>query len=71
MTVLVTDGHLPFPYGLETTGYETADLKDTLEKARVSGAKVLVEPYASDGRRAAIVQFPGGYIAEIHDLSSK
>jgi predicted enzyme related to lactoylglutathione lyase len=71
MTVLVTDGHLPFPYGLETTGYETTNLKDTLDKARASGAKVLVEPYASDGRNAAMVQFPGGYIAEIHDIAAK
>jgi predicted enzyme related to lactoylglutathione lyase len=71
VTVLVTDGHLPFPYGTETTGYETADLKGALEKARASGAKVLVEPYASDSRDAAIVQFPGGYIAEIHDMAAK
>ena len=27
---------------------------------------MLVEPYKADGREAAIVQFPGGYIAEIH-----
>jgi hypothetical protein len=71
MTVLATDGHLPFPYGIETTGYETADLKGTLEKARASGAKVLVQPYASGSRNAAIVEFPGGYIAEIHDTSAK
>jgi hypothetical protein len=32
---------------------------------------VLVEPYASDGRNAAMVQFPGGYIAEIHDIAAK
>jgi hypothetical protein len=32
---------------------------------------VLVEPYTSDGRAAALVQFPGGYIAEIHAPASK
>jgi predicted enzyme related to lactoylglutathione lyase len=69
--VLVTDGHLPFPYGWETTGYEVADLSDTLAKAKGTGAAVLVAPYSADGRQAAIVQFPGGYIAEIHTLSSK
>jgi hypothetical protein len=26
MVVLVTDGHLPYPYGRETTGYEVSDL---------------------------------------------
>ncbi|MBN3790514.1 glyoxalase, partial [Burkholderia sp. Ac-20353] len=32
---------------------------------------VLVPPFTSDGRDAAIVQFPGGYIAEIHASASK
>jgi predicted enzyme related to lactoylglutathione lyase len=71
MTVLVTDGHLPYPYGRELTGYEVKDLPGTLAKAKASGAAVLVEPYTSDGRAAAMVQFPGGYIAEIHAPASK
>jgi hypothetical protein len=66
LTVLVTDGHLPYPYGRETTGYEVANLADTLVKAKASGVAVLVPPYVADQRNAAIVQFPGGYIAEIH-----
>jgi predicted enzyme related to lactoylglutathione lyase len=64
--VLVTDGHLTWPYGREMTGYEVSDLTATLAKASASGAKVLVAPYRADGRDAAMVQFPGGYIAEIH-----
>lgn len=71
MVVLVTNGHLPYPYGRETTGYEVADLDATLAKAKAAGASVLVEPYTSDGRSAAIVQFPGGYIAEIHSMGPK
>ncbi|TDV04940.1 glyoxalase [Paraburkholderia caballeronis] len=66
VTVLVTDGHLPYPYGHEMTGYEVANLSDTLAKANAAGVTVLVAPYRSDGRDAAMVQFPGGYIAEIH-----
>jgi predicted enzyme related to lactoylglutathione lyase len=66
MAVLVTDGHLPYPYGRETTGYEVENLTDTLSKATSAGATVLVAPYTADQRSAAIVQFPGGYIAEIH-----
>jgi hypothetical protein len=66
MTVLVTDGHLPYPYGRELTGYEVASLSDTLAKATAAGASVLVAPYAAGDREAAIVQFPGGYVAEIH-----
>jgi predicted enzyme related to lactoylglutathione lyase len=66
MAVFVTDGHLPYPYGRETTGYEVEDLTDTLTKATASGATVLVAPYTADRRSAAMVQFPGGYIAEVH-----
>jgi predicted enzyme related to lactoylglutathione lyase len=71
MTVFVTDGHLPYPYGREVTGYEVRDLQATLTRAKDSGAVVLVEPYTSDGRTAAVVQFPGGYIAEIHAVASR
>ena len=45
---------LPLPSGL---GSEAA------------GVVVLVKPYIADQRRIAIVQFPGGYIAEIHSIS--
>ncbi len=70
-TVLVTDGILPYPYGHELTGYEVPDLDTTLTKAKAAGAAVLVEPYVSDARRAAMVKFPGGYVAEIHSAASK
>jgi len=71
MTVLVTDGHLPYPFGRETTGYEVSNLDETLRKAKAAGVTVLVPPFTSDGRDATIVQFPGGYIAEIHAIASK
>ncbi|HEY3676388.1 MAG TPA: hypothetical protein VGK84_10405 [Candidatus Tumulicola sp.] len=66
ITVLATNGQLPYPYGRETTGYEVPNLDDTLAKAQKASVTVLVPPYASVGRRSAIVEFPGGYIAEIH-----
>ena len=66
MAVLVTDGHLPYPYGREITGYEVSNLSETLSKAKAAGATVIVEPYIAGQRYAAIVEFPGGYIAEIH-----
>ena len=71
VTLLVTDGHVPYPYGREMTGYEVLNLADTLSKAKAAGANILVEPYTADQRTAAIVQFPGGYIAEIHSLVKK
>jgi hypothetical protein len=37
LTALATDGHLPYPFGRETTGYEVTNLTDTLAKAKASG----------------------------------
>lgn len=71
LTVLVTDGHLPYPYGREMSGYEVANLADTIAKAEAAGVSILVAPYTADQRDAALVQFPGGYIAEIHSSVSK
>jgi hypothetical protein len=71
VTALVTDGHLPYPYGREMTGYEVPNLSDTLSKAKAAGVSVIVSPYKSDNRDAAMVQFPGGYIAEIHSLVNR
>jgi hypothetical protein len=68
LTILVTDGHLPYPYGREVTGYEVVNLASTLSKGQGAGVAVLVAPYQADEREAALVQFPGGYIAEIHSV---
>lgn len=70
IAVLVTDGHLPYPYGRELAGYEVANLTETLNKGKAAGVSVLVPPYSAGDREAAVVQFPGGYIAEIHSVSS-
>ncbi|NVZ18351.1 glyoxalase [Pseudomonas costantinii] len=70
MAVLVTNGQLPYPFGHETTGYQVTDLTTTLGKATGSGANVLVPAFESKGRRSALVEFPGGYVAEIHQLNA-
>jgi predicted enzyme related to lactoylglutathione lyase len=66
MRIFVTDGHLPYPFGHEVTGYAVDNLKETLDKALASGARILWQPTAAEIRHSAIVAFPGGYIAEIH-----
>jgi hypothetical protein len=71
LTAFVTDGHLPYPYGREMTGYEVTNLTDTLAKAKASGVDVIVFPYKTIERESAVVQFPGGYIAEIHSAIKK
>src|ERR1700740_3246111 len=56
LAVFVTDGHLPYPYGRELTGYEVSNLTDTLTKAKASGVDVLVPPHKTDEREAVVVQ---------------
>jgi predicted enzyme related to lactoylglutathione lyase len=64
--VYVTDGHLPYPFGYERTGYEVTDLDATLAKAKAAGAGLLTERYEAEDRSTVIIEFPGGYIAEVH-----
>ena len=64
--VLVTDGHSPYPFGSEITGYLVRNFYATLEEAKAAGVKILFGPYTTMYGHTAIVQFPGGYIAEIH-----
>lgn len=69
MTVFVTDGKLPYPFGREITGYAVSDLGATLAKATTNGAILLSPPYKTASGNSAMIQFPGGYIAEIHDAA--
>src|ERR1700758_3077331 len=39
LTAMVTDGHLPYPYGREMMGYEVANLAETLTKAKAAGGE--------------------------------
>ncbi|NOW47412.1 hypothetical protein FHW96_003592 [Novosphingobium sp. SG751A] len=66
MVVFVSDGQLPWPYGRDMTGYQVTDLAATLDKAKANGAELLVAPFTVGARQSAIVRFPGGYIAEVH-----
>ncbi len=69
MLVIVTDGHLPYPFGHDVTGYEVHDLAATLDKAKAAGAELVSPKFDATDRSTAIVKFPGGYIAEIHALN--
>jgi predicted enzyme related to lactoylglutathione lyase len=70
MLVIVSDGQLPWPYGRDMAGYNVADLSATLAKATAAGAETLVAAHAGADRQSAIVRFPGGYIAEIHQAKA-
>ena len=70
MSVIVSDGQLPWPYGRDMTGYEVTNLSATLARAKAAGVETLVAPHAEGGRQSVIVRFPGGYVAEIHGAAS-
>jgi hypothetical protein len=70
VTVFATNGQLPFPYGREIFGYEVKDLGATLERAKAAGVVILVPEHEVGKRHEAMVQFPGGYVAEIHSVSA-
>jgi hypothetical protein len=59
----------PAPSSTSSTGYEVSSLTDTLAKTESLGVGIFVQPYSSSGRTAAIVEFPGGYVEEIHEVS--
>lgn len=69
MSVIVSDGQLPWPYGRDMTGYAVSNLSVTLDKAKAAGVETLVPAHAEGDRQAAIVRFPGGYIAEVHSVA--
>jgi len=64
--VIITNGQLPYPFGRDAMGYDVPDLSATLAKAKTAGAQVLWGPYREPGLATAIVEFPGGYICELH-----
>lgn len=66
--VLVTDGHLPYPFGREITGYGVRHFAAALARAGASGARILWGPFHRGRKWSAIVRFPGGYIAQIHSI---
>lgn len=71
VSVIVTEGFLPYPYGHEMTGYEVSDFQATIKQAKEHDVKILAGPYSAEGKDGAILQFPGGYIAEIHTAGSQ
>lgn len=71
LQVNATDGHLPYPFGYEINGYEVKDLAATVERAEVNGVRVLTSRFDDADRSSIMVEFPGGYIAELHQLRSR
>src|SRR5258707_593595 len=71
LSVFAFQTPIPYPFGDERTGYLVTDIAATLAKAEAAGAKVLFTPYQTGKGKTSIVEFPGGYIAEIHDTAAQ
>lgn len=70
LLLFVTDGALPYPFGRETTGYEVEGLEIFLKRAASLGITQLGKTTQVNGRTTAMIRFPGGYIAELHQTNS-
>jgi hypothetical protein len=67
LSVFAFQSPIPYPFGREMTGYQVADLNETLAKAQGVGVKTLSPVNRTVEGRTAMVEFPGGYVAEIHE----
>jgi hypothetical protein len=51
---------IPYPFGLERTGYLVTDMNQAIAAARSAGASILVEPFKDPIGMDAVVEWPGG-----------
>src|SRR6266699_2366830 len=51
---------VPYPFGLERTGYLVRDMDEAIRAAKATGADVFVAPFNDPIGRDAIIQWPGG-----------
>src|SRR5713101_2393195 len=57
---------IPYPFGLERTGYLVTDLDVAVRAAKATGADVLVAPFNDPIGRDAIIQWPGGVNTQLY-----
>ena len=57
---------VPYPFGLERTGYLVTDVDEAIRTAKATGADVLVAPFNDPIGRDAIIQWPGGVNTQLY-----
>src|SRR5271155_634864 len=57
---------VPYPFGLERTGYLVTDLDGAVQAAESDGADVLVSPFNDPIGRDAVIQWPGGVNMQLY-----
>src|ERR1700746_1714816 len=51
---------VPYPFGEERPGWLVSNMDEAVREARITGADVVVTPFADPIGRDAIIQWPGG-----------
>src|SRR5882757_8957412 len=57
---------IPYPFGVERTGYLVTDMDDAIKAAKATGADVLVVPFDDPIGRDAVIQWPGGVNTQLY-----
>src|SRR5437667_12159176 len=57
---------IPYPFGLERTGYLVTDMDEAVRAAKATGADVFVAPFKDPIGRDAIIQWPGGVNTQLY-----
>src|SRR5713101_4906374 len=57
---------IPYPFGLERTGYLVTDMDEAVRAAKATGADVSVAPFDDPIGRDAIIQWPGGVNTQLY-----
>src|SRR5580658_7723972 len=57
---------VPYPFGVERTGYLVTDIDAATRAARATGADVLVSPFNDPIGKDVIIQWPGGVNTQLY-----
>src|SRR5580700_8867824 len=66
LSVFAYQTPVPFPFGLERTGYLVGDMDQAVRNARAAGAEVIVEPFKDPIGIDAVIQWPGGVKMQLY-----
>src|SRR6267142_224963 len=66
MSVFGFTSPVPYPYGVERTGYLVTDMGAAIRAARQTGADILVTPFDDPIGQDAVIQWPGGVNTQIY-----
>src|SRR5580704_4010384 len=57
---------IPYPFGVERTGYLVTEIDAAIRAARATGADVMVSPFNDPIGKDAIIQWPGGVNTQLY-----